>query len=224
MQKSVLEKNLGEVYEDIRKLSWDESTKLIAVTKTQDIATTNMLAELKHFDIGENRVQVLRDKIPELNENFKIHFIGRLQSNKIRYIIKDVFLYHSLDRLRLIEALNDQAIKSNVVINGLLQVNIAKEQQKAGFMLEELNDLLPKLKNYNSVHIKGLMAMMPNIDDELELAGYFKAMRTLYDRIKQEALQSVDMQILSMGMSGDYKIALSEGSNMIRIGTALFRS
>ncbi|MDY6127518.1 YggS family pyridoxal phosphate-dependent enzyme [Anaerococcus sp.] len=224
MQKSVIEKNLKEVYENIHKLSWEGSAKLVAVTKMQDVETTNILAELGQFDIGENRVQVLREKMPNLDKNFKIHFIGRLQTNKIRYIIRDVFLYHSLDRLNLIEALNDQAIKDGLEINGLLQVNIAREPQKAGFSLEELQEVLPKLKDYRAIHVNGLMAMMPFIDDELELAKLFKAMRKLYDQIKLDSPQSVNMNILSMGMSGDYKIALSEGSNMIRIGTALFRS
>lgn len=224
MQKSIIQHNINEIYDDIHRLSWSNDTKLIAVTKMQDIETTNMLAELGHYDIGENRVQVLCKKIPDLSKNFKIHFIGRLQTNKIRYIIKDVYLYHSIDREHLISALNEQALKHNISVSGLLQVNIAKEPQKTGFSIEELKSILPTIKNFNAIHIKGLMAMMPNIDDELVLAGYFKQMRDLYDAIKQEAFVGVDMSILSMGMSGDYKIALAEGSNMIRIGTALFRS
>lgn len=224
MNSSILGERLAQIKSDLARLSWDKEhpAKLVAVTKTVDAATCNLLAAYNHFDIGENRVQVIQEKLPELQKNFNIHFIGRLQTNKIRYIMESVSLFHSLDRVHLAEELNAQALKKGLEKDVLLQVNIAKEQQKAGFELEELAAFLPKLKDYRGLHVKGLMAIMPYIEDERELAGYFKAMRQLFDRIKEQAPQAVRMEILSMGMTHDYKIALSEGANMVRIGSALF--
>lgn len=224
MNSSILGERLAQIKNDLARLSWDKEhpAKLVAVTKTVDAATCNLLAEYKHFDIGENRVQVIQEKLPHLLKDFNIHFIGRLQTNKIRYIIESVSLFHSLDRVHLAEELNAQAMKKSLVKDVLLQVNIAKEQQKAGFELNELAAFLQNVKDYKGLQVRGLMAIMPYIEDERELAGYFKAMRQLFDRIKEQAPQAVRMEILSMGMTHDYKIALSEGANMVRIGSALF--
>ncbi|MDY5730929.1 MAG: YggS family pyridoxal phosphate-dependent enzyme [Eubacteriales bacterium] len=223
MTHEELSVRLQNIQADIQRLAWDaKQTQLVAVSKTVDAATTNMLCEHGQFLIGENRVQVIQQKLPNLDKRLQLHFIGRLQTNKIRYIIKDVSLFHSIDRPHLAEELNAVALQNNLCKDVLLQVNIGEEKQKAGFAKEEVIDFLQKASQYNGLHFRGLMAILPFIENEIELATYFKQMRQLFDHIKELAPNNVDMHFLSMGMTHDYSIALQEGANMLRIGSAIF--
>lgn len=196
--------------------------KLIAVTKTHPVETILPLSKLGIVDVGENRTQEIVEKREFLRENFQIHLIGRLQSNKVKYIIDDVCLIHSLDRLSLAEEINRQAQKHNRVMPVLVQVSPAGEEQKGGMPPEMVLPFLREASRMPGLHIRGLMAVMPNTQDEAYLSGLFADMRTLFERLRSEAVQGVDMEELSMGMSGDYLLAARHGATMVRVGSALF--
>lgn len=157
-----------------------------------------------------------------LNRKFQIHLIGRLQSNKVKYIIEDVCLIHSLDRLSLAQEIDRQAQKHDVVMPVLVQVSPAGEEQKGGLPPEEVRPFLKQAASMPGLEVRGLMAVMPNTPDEEYLLGLFRNMRTLYDRLKEEAISGVRMEELSMGMSGDYRLAARCGATMVRVGSALF--
>jgi len=196
--------------------------KLIAVTKTHPVETILPLSKLGIVDVGENRTQEIVEKRNFLRENFQIHLIGRLQSNKVKYIIDDVCLIHSLDRFSLAEEINRQAQKHDRVMPVLVQVSPAGEEQKGGMPPEEVLPFLREAAKLPGLHIRGLMAVMPNTRDEAYLSGLFADMRTLFERLRDEAVQGVDMEELSMGMSGDYLLAARHGATMVRVGSALF--
>ncbi|MBE5803278.1 MAG: YggS family pyridoxal phosphate-dependent enzyme [Clostridiales bacterium] len=196
--------------------------RLIAVTKTHPVETILPLSKLGIVDIGENRTQEIVEKRDFLRENFQIHLIGRLQSNKVKYIIDDVCLIHSLDRFSLAQEIDRQAQKHERVMPVLVQVSPAGEEQKGGIPPEEVLPFLRDAAKLPGLHIRGLMAVMPNTRDEAFLSGLFADMRTLFERLRDEAVQGVDMEELSMGMSGDYLLAARHGATMVRVGSALF--
>ena len=196
---------------------------LVAVTKTVAAPVINSLLGLGVCDIGENRAQVALPKLPLLTGQFHLHWIGRLQTNKVKDIIEKVWLLHSLDRPALAEEAERRADQKGLTLPALLQVNIAREPQKAGFAPEDALPFLRRMRDYHNLRVRGLMAIMPLTEDEESLTAYFRGMRQLFDRIAQEALPNVRMEELSMGMSHDYAIAAREGATMVRVGTALFR-
>ncbi len=202
---------------------WGRAPKLIAVTKYSTVEEILPLSELGVTDIGENRVQALREKIPYLGGKFSLHLIGRLQTNKVKYIINDVCMIHSLDSMPLAQEIDRQAKKNGRQMPVLIEVNIAREPQKGGVMEEDLFPFLRACAGLDGMKIKGLMAMMPLGADADTLTGYFTRMRTLLDRCRQEAVPGTDMTELSMGMSQDYAIAARCGATMVRIGSAIFR-
>lgn len=202
---------------------WGRTPKLIAVTKYSTVEEILPLSELGVHDIGENRVQVLREKIPYLGGKFSLHLIGRLQTNKVKYIINDVCMIHSLDSMALAQEIDRQAKKNNRQMPVLVEVNIAREPQKGGVTEEELFPFLRACAGLDGMKLKGLMAMMPLGADPDTLTGYFTRMRTLLDRCREEAVPGTDMTELSMGMSQDYDIAARCGATMVRIGSAIFR-
>lgn len=196
--------------------------KLIAVTKTHPVETILPISRLGIVDIGENRTQEIVEKRDFLRENFQIHLIGRLQSNKVKYIIEDVCLIHSLDRWSLAEEIDRQAQKHGRVVPVLVQVSPVGEAQKGGMPPEEVLPFLRQASKLPGLHIRGLMAVMPHVQDEAYLSGLFADMRTLYENLRQEAVAGVDMEELSMGMSGDYMLAARHGATMVRVGSAIF--
>lgn len=195
---------------------------LVAVSKTKPTEDILELYNLGHRDFGENYVQELADKEAVLPKDIRWHFIGHLQSNKVKYIAPFVHLIHGVDSFKLLEEINKQAIKNNRVIDCLLQAHIAAEETKFGFdedELKTLTDAIPKyqqLNKLNNINIKGLMGMASFSGDMDLVRSEFKKLKQLYDKT------NIQYSILSMGMSGDYKIALQEGSNMVRIGSLLF--
>ena len=221
----MLQDRVAQVMETLKRESepWGRCPKLIAVTKYSTPQEILPLAELNVTDIGENRVQSLREKLPFLEGKFSIHLIGQLQSNKVKYIIKDVCLIHSLDHASLAQEIDRQAQKAGIRMPVLLQVNIAREPQKGGVMEEELFPFLRSCAKLPGLSVRGLMTMMPLGAAEDVISGYFTRMRTLLDQCRQEAVQGTDMTELSMGMSQDYAIAARCGATMVRIGSALFR-
>ena len=195
--------------------------KVIAVTKTHPAEELLPLADLGVTDVGENRVQEIVEKLPVIGEKFRIHLIGRLQTNKVKYIIDKVCMIQSLDRLPLAVEIDRQAQKHGVTVPVLVQVSPAGEEQKGGMPPEAVRPFLEEVRHMPGLSVRGLMAVMPNTQDEEYLSGLFDGMRTLFERLRDDAPQGVAMEELSMGMSGDYLLAARHGATMVRIGSAL---
>lgn len=200
------------------------SIDLVVVSKTQPVAKIQEAYRAGARLFGENRVQEVVDKTGLIREpGLSWHFIGHLQTNKVRHILDQVSLIHSLDRVSLAKELNKRALSQERTIDALLQVNMAGEVQKHGMAPEDVLPFLESLGDYPALRVRGLMFMAPNAENKEEVRPYFRQMKALFDTIRQRALPQVDMTHLSMGMSGDYPIALEEGATMIRIGTAVFK-
>lgn len=202
-----------------------DQIKLVAVSKTKSIADIMELYNLGQKDFGENYVQELADKYEALPRDIQWHFIGHLQSNKVKYIAPFIALIHGVDSFKLLKEINKQAKKNERNINCLLQVYIAKEETKFGLNEEELQELCSSrqdLENLKNIKIIGLMGMASFTDDMEKVRSEFNYLRSLYDKYSTLSIQHSTFNILSMGMSADYKIAIEEGSNMVRIGSLIF--
>ena len=201
--------------------SMPQDVKLIAVTKTRSIEEIKEAYDFGLRDFGENKVQELINKYDEFDPAVRWHLIGHLQRNKVKYIVGKVFLIHSLDSVRLLEEIEKQysliAIKAQV----LIEINIGREENKTGILLEELEELLISLEKCNHVVAKGLMTVLPICSEE-EQKQYFKEIKKLWDKLQSCSYKNIFMEYLSMGMTGDYKAAILEGSNMVRIGEGIF--
>jgi len=221
----MLAERIAAIRETLERESaaWGKPPRLIAVTKYSTVEEILPLADLGVRDIGENRVQALREKIPGLGEKFSFHLIGRLQTNKVKYIIKDVCLIHSLDSIPLAREIDRQAQKAGRQMPVLVQVNIAREPQKGGIAEEELLPFLRECARMDGMKIRGLMAIMPLGEERESLIRYFSRMRMLLDQCRQEAIAGTEMSELSMGMSQDYDLAARCGATMVRVGSAIFR-
>ena len=224
MQGSLSERVAGVLSVlDRESQPWGRRPRLIAVTKYSTPEEILPLASIGVTDIGENRVQAIREKLPCLEGKFSIHLIGHLQSNKVKYIIKDVCMIHSLDHESLAQEIDRQAQKANIRMPVLVQVNIAREPQKGGVEEENLLPFIRGCARLPGLRVKGLMAMMPLGAERDIITGYFSRMRSLLDMCRDEAVQGTDITELSMGMSQDYDLAARCGATMVRIGSALFR-
>lgn len=207
-------------YERIKKELQAKAVTLVAVSKTKPVEDILELYELGHRDFGENYVQELVDKEAQLPKDIRWHFIGHLQSNKVKYIAPFVHLIHGVDSFKLLQEIDKQAKKQNRTIDCLLQVYIAKEETKFG--LDE-NELAEVLKNHlANVRICGLMGMASFSDNMDLVRNEFRYLNILFDKYAKPPTSNQELQTLSMGMSSDYKIAIEEGSNMVRIGSLLF--
>ncbi len=198
---------------------------LVAVSKTKPAAAITALYQLGQLDFGENYVQELIEKQAALPKDIRWHFIGHLQSNKVKYIAPFVHLIHGVDSANLLKEINKQAAKNNRIINCLLQIHIAKEETKFGFNAAELDAVIKEVQTNNTlqhVTICGLMGMASFSDDGAVVKEEFESLKKLFDKYKAVQTANCNLQILSMGMSSDYNIALEEGSNMVRIGSLLF--
>lgn len=178
--------------------------------------------ELGLVDIGENRVQEMMEKFNIIGDKAKYHMIGHLQTNKVRDLIEKVVLIHSLDRMSLVKELNKRAKMNNLIMDVLIQVNVSEEESKHGLKIEEVVPFIEKILDYKNIKIKGLMTMAPHLEDPEEVRWVFRDLKKLSESIKTKKYKGVDMDILSMGMTNDYEIAIEEGSNMIRLGRGLF--
>lgn len=197
---------------------------MVAVSKTKPVAEIKELYDLGQRDFGENYVQELVDKYEELPKDIHWHFIGHLQSNKVKYIAPFVSLIHGVDSFKLLEEINKQAQKNNRFIDCLLQIYIADEETKFGLDEEELDVLIRKCADMQmkNIFIKGLMGMASFTDDKEKVRNEFRNLKSLFDKYSHLSTDNCNLSTLSMGMSGDYKIAIEEGSNMVRIGSLLF--
>ena len=196
--------------------------EICGVSKTVDPETINMAWEGGIRTLGENRVQELLGKIDRLDPNYKIHLIGQLQTNKVKYIVDKVAMIQSVDRPALADEIERRCVAAGRVMPVLVQVNIAREPQKAGIDEEELLPFLRSLGNCLGLRVEGLMAIMPVADDPEEVRPYFRRMREWFDRLRDMDLPNVHMDTLSMGMTDDCLVACEEGSTMVRLGRALF--
>lgn len=195
--------------------------RIIAVTKTHSVQEIWPLSDLGLTEIGENRAQEITLKWPELRGKFQFHCIGRLQTNKVKYIIDKVCMIQSLDRMSLAQEIDRQAQRAGRVMPVLVQVSPAGEEQKGGMPPEAVRAFLDEVRRMPGLHVEGLMAVMPNTPDRGYLDGLFGQMRTLFEQLREEGLDGVDMRELSMGMSGDYRLAARHGATMVRLGSAL---
>lgn len=199
------------------------NTTLVAVSKTKPAEDIQALYDLGQKDFGENYVQELVDKQAQLPTDIHWHFIGHLQSNKVKYIAPFVHLIHSVDSFGLLKEINKQAAKRNRIIHCLLQVHIAQEETKFGFDEKELYELINtkgnELLELKNIQVVGLMGMASFTDDTEKVRSEFKFLKSLFDKFE---IRNSKLEILSMGMSADYKIAIEEGSTMIRVGSLLF--
>ena len=192
------------------------------MSKTIDLDRINEAIGSGISDIGENKVQELTGKLDELEGKVNFHMIGHLQSNKVKYIINRVKLIHSLDRMSLVKEIDKRAKKMGINVDTLVQVNVAEEESKFGLKVEEVIPFIEKVLNYSNINIRGLMTIAPHVDDEIQLRKIFRTMVGLKEKIIQENYKELSMDYLSMGMTNDYEIAIEEGSNMVRVGTAIF--
>ncbi len=195
---------------------------LIAVSKTKPVSDIREVMATGITDYGENKVQEVVDKIEEIKEPLNWHFIGHLQRNKVKYIVDKVKLIHSVDSFRLAEQISKEAVKKNVDIDILIEVNIAEEASKFGLATEEVIELVREISVLPNVHIQGLMTVAPFTDDAEENRVYFKGLKQLAVDIDGQNIDNVNMNALSMGMTGDYEVAIEEGATMVRVGTGIF--
>ena len=223
--EETLRRNVTKVLETLAENRYQDSppARLVAVTKTVSPRVINLLKPMGILDVGENRAQVALPKLAEIAPEFHLHWIGMFQTKKFKYIIDHVCLLHALDRMDLAQEIDRRAGQRGRVLPVLLQINLAREPQKGGMPVEEVLPFLRKMRDFSGLHVEGLMSIMPQYAGEDELRELFRGMRRLFDRLREENLENVEMRELSMGMSRDYRIAAQEGATMVRVGTALYQ-
>ncbi len=219
--------NIDKIKKDIEnikeKKNIDYDIKLIAVSKTVDSQRVREAYEHGHRDFAENKVQELLKKKEELKDlDIDFHMIGYLQSNKVKYLVHNTKLIHSLDRKSLLKEMEKRGRKENYTFNCLIQVNLAKEESKSGIYLEDLEEFLNLIEETSYVKVHGLMMIAPYAEDVEDIRMLFRKMHELFLDLKKRSFKNIKMDYLSMGMSHDYKVAIEEGANIIRIGTDIF--
>ena len=206
------------------KSTLPEHVTLVAVSKTKPISDLMEAYNAGQRIFGENKIQEMVDKQEQLPKDIEWHMIGHLQSNKVKYMASFVHLIHGVDSLKTLKEINKQALKNNRIINCLLQLKIAKEDTKFGFSYNEVEKLLSseEFKNLSNIKIKGLMGMASFVENDTIIREEFKTLNNFFNILKKEESANFTPTIISMGMSGDYKIAIEEGSTMIRVGSSIF--
>ena len=199
-----------------------EDVTLIAVSKTKPVSDIIEAYELGIRDFGENKVQELVNKYDELPKDIRWHMIGHLQTNKVKQIVDKAYLIHSVDSYHLAETISKEAVKKGVSCDILVEVNVADEESKFGLMLDEVYDLIVSISKLPSINIKGLMTVAPYVTNPEDNRDVFRKLKQLSVDINMKNIHNVSMDILSMGMSGDYQVAIEEGASYIRVGTSIF--
>lgn len=195
---------------------------LLAVSKTVDVDRIKVAVDCGLNILGENRVQEIMEKYEPMGENVKWHLIGHLQTNKVKYIIDKVELIHSVESIKLAEEINKQAKKHNLVMDVLVEVNMADEESKFGVKPEETEGFIRELALMDNIRVRGLMTVAPNVENGEENRVYFRNMKQLLVDINAKNINNINMDILSMGMTGDYETAVEEGATIVRVGTGIF--
>ncbi|MEY7998672.1 YggS family pyridoxal phosphate-dependent enzyme [Clostridium sp. Mt-5] len=212
-----IEENLNDIEENLN----EKKVVLVAVSKTKPVEDIQSAYDAGIRDFGENKVQEFMDKEPVLPKDIRWHLIGHLQRNKVKYIVGKIYLIHSLDSIRLLNELEKHYKSEKLIANTLIQINIGREENKTGIYVENLENLIEACETCTSVKVKGLMAVIPQ-GDEKSCRHYFKKMKSIFDELKKRKFNNISMDILSMGMTHDYKIAVEEGSTLVRIGEGIF--
>lgn len=223
----MLKQNLMQVQENIEKAcekagrDFSEIT-LIAVSKTKPVSMLQEIYDAGIREFGENKVQELTEKYEQLPRDIHWHMIGHLQRNKVKYIVNKSCLIHSVDSIRLAEEISRQALLKGVESNILIEVNIAKEESKFGMESQDVISFVEAVAKLPALHIKGLMTIAPFVENPEDNRMYFRKMKELSVDIRNKNIDNVCMDILSMGMTGDYMVAIEEGATMVRVGTGIF--
>lgn len=195
---------------------------LIAVSKTKPVAMIEEALETGIRDFGENKVQELSDKYEQLPKDIHWHMIGHLQRNKVKQVIGKTVLIHGVDTVRLAEQIETDAAKAGIVVDILLEINVAREESKFGFMLENAEEAVRTIAEFPHVHIRGFMTIAPFVDNSEENRTIFKKLYQFYVDMREKNIDNVSVTMLSMGMTGDYEVAVEEGATMVRVGTGIF--
>lgn len=223
----MLKENLQEVEKKIQaaceRAGRDRSeVTLIAVSKTKPVEDLMEIYDAGVRTFGENKVQEMCEKMERMPEDIKWHMIGHLQRNKVKYIVGKVALIHSVDSFRLAEEINIQAKKRGIVVPILVEVNIAEEETKFGVTRDDAIELVKQIATLDGIQIKGLMTIAPYVVDSEENRGFFRKIKELSIDIMNQNIDNVGMDVISMGMTGDYEVAIEEGATMVRVGTGIF--
>ena len=213
-------KNVNEAY--LKSGRTDGNITLIAVSKTKPVSDIEELYDHGVRVFGENKVQELCEKYEALPKDIEWHMIGHLQRNKVKYIVDKVALIHSVDSVRLAQQIEDEAAKKNLIVNILIEVNVAEEESKFGLKTDEVIDMVETISKFEHIRIKGLMTIAPFVNNPEENRKYFKKLKQLSVDIEAKNIDNVCMCELSMGMTGDYQVATEEGATFVRVGTGIF--
>jgi pyridoxal phosphate enzyme, yggS family len=205
-----------------RKALADAPVELIAVTKNHSVDAMREAIDAGVMNIGENRVQEALDKAETLEREVKWHLIGHLQTNKVKHAVRQFDLIHSVDSVRLAQEIDKAAAKFGKVQNILVQINLAREESKSGIYRENLDEMLAAIDRLRSIRLQGFMCIAPNYENVEECRPLFRAMYELFQQVKTAEPRTADIRYLSMGMTHDYGIAVEEGANLVRVGTAIF--
>ncbi|MCJ7965978.1 MAG: YggS family pyridoxal phosphate-dependent enzyme [Eubacterium sp.] len=223
----MIQENIKLVEENIKKACEKvgrdvNEVTLIAVSKTKPYTAIEEALPTGVKDYGENKVQELCDKYEILPKDIKWHMIGHLQRNKVKYLVGKVFLIHSVDSIRLAEQIEKEYAKADEIANILIEVNMAQEESKFGITSEETEQLVREIAKFPHIRIKGLMTIAPYTDNPESNRVYFRNMKKLSVDIENKNIDNVSMSVLSMGMTGDYQVAVEEGATLVRVGTGIF--
>lgn len=195
---------------------------LIAVSKTKRVSMLKEAYDAGARCFGENKVQEIMDKHPQLPEDIQWHMIGHLQRNKVKYIVDKVSMIHSVDSLRLAQTIEQEAAKHNVCVPVLLEVNVAQEESKFGLKMDEVLPLIETIADFPHIKVQGLMTIAPYVENAEDNRDFFRQLKKLSVDIEAKNINNVSMSVLSMGMTGDYQVAVQEGATMVRVGTGIF--
>ncbi len=224
---SMVVENLAEVEKHVQEAcdragrSRDEVT-LIAVSKTKPVSMIEELLPGGTRDFGENKVQELCEKYEVLPQDIRWHLIGHLQRNKVKYIVDKAYLIHSVDSLRLAETISEEGVKKGVTVPVLIEVNVAGEESKFGVTPEETEALVREIAKLPAIRVRGLMTIAPYVENPEDNRVHFSRLKELSVDIGKKNIDNVSMNVLSMGMTGDYQVAIEEGATMVRVGTGIF--
>ncbi len=227
MGQSVLKENYANVLNNVHNAcervgrNADEVT-LIAVSKTKPVEMLQEIYECGCRDFGENKVQEIMDKYEKLPDDIRWHMIGHLQTNKVKYIVDKVYMIHSVDSIKLAKEISKEAVKKNVTVKVLLEVNVAKEETKFGLLTEEVLDFYKEVIDLPGLKMCGLMTIAPYVENSEENRQHFVNLKQLMVDIESEKTDNISVGELSMGMTGDYEVAIEEGATYVRVGTGIF--
>ena len=223
----MLKENLYQVQENMKEACRrsgraESDVTLIAVSKTKPLPMLEEVYSLGIRDFGENKVQELVDKAEQLPDDIRWHMIGHLQRNKVKYIVDKVYMIHSVDSLRLAEEISKEAVKRGIIVNILIEVNVAGEESKFGVTPEDTPGLVQEISHLPGILVRGLMTIAPFVENAEDNRIFFSALKKLYVDITNKNIDNVRMDYLWMGMTGDYEVAIEEGASFVRVGTGIF--